>query len=99
MGPPLRLDILILEDDGLVRQGLIETLEHAGYRAIGAVNGRGGVARVAGVRPRPSCPPPAGDPRLGVRWMGGEPIPWASWASCRSRSTRRRWSSWSASCS
>lgn len=52
MGPPLRSDILILEDDGLVRQGLMETLEHAGYRAIGAANGVEGLAKTAEARPR-----------------------------------------------
>lgn len=52
MGPPLGSDILILEDDGLVRQGLIETLAHAGYRAIGAANGVEGLARAAEARPR-----------------------------------------------
>lgn len=45
-------DILILEDDGLVRQSLIETLEHAGYRAIGAANGIEGLARLAEGCPR-----------------------------------------------
>ncbi len=50
--PDLGPDVLVLEDDRLVRQSLTETLEHAGYRVIGAANGVEGLARLAELRPR-----------------------------------------------
>jgi CheY-like chemotaxis protein len=50
--PVSDLDILVLEDDPLVRLSLLETLAHAGYRAIGTGNGLEGLARLAEGSPR-----------------------------------------------
>lgn len=39
--------VLVLDDDALVRKALLETLEHAGYQATGASNGVEGFTRMS----------------------------------------------------